>query len=242
MRSRQRRRGTRGCLRGVKAAESADFLKNLFITEGFIFEVIAKYLKYVLIQDCSNNYQKLPRMRIRSQGLLSPQAGISLTELLLMIGVIAVIATIAIPMVSSLRNSAKKAAATQNAKNVAQMSEALAALGVAHVIPDSMGGAEATARLLQEGVVVPEGPMAGERFVLSGMGEKDIEETAEYLKIEYGSTYLRLVFSPPSTQQTGIQILKMDQSRMICGHGLSRSLVACLSVCRFPSYFLNLAL
>jgi type II secretory pathway pseudopilin PulG len=139
----------------------------------------------------------------------SGSRGLSLTELLLIVAVIGVISAVAIPTVSRIRDSAKVAAATQNAKNVAQMSEALAALGVAHVIPDSMGGAEATARLLREGVIVPEGPMAGERFILAGMREGEIEETAEYLRIEYDETNLRLVFSKPHRNQTWL-ILPAD--------------------------------
>lgn len=134
-----------------------------------------------------------------------------MTELLLVVAVIGLVAAIAVPTVSRIRESAKAAAATQNAKNVAQMSEALAALGVAHVIPDSMGGAEATARLLREGVIVPEGPMAGERFILSGMREGEIEETAEYLRIEYDETNLRLVFSEPVEGQTWLILPSGDQ-------------------------------
>ncbi|MDF1826567.1 MAG: type II secretion system protein [Verrucomicrobiales bacterium] len=153
-------------------------------------------------------------MLVQSNHLGTKTYGLSLTELLLVVAVIGVIASIAIPAVSNMRESAKTAAATQNAKNIAQMSEALAALGVAHVIPDSMGGAEATARLLREGVVVPEGPMAGERFILSGMRESDIEETAEYLRIEYDATNLRLVFSEPVPDQTRFDIF--SGSRLWC--------------------------
>ncbi|MEM1440753.1 MAG: hypothetical protein AAGF67_00320 [Verrucomicrobiota bacterium] len=166
-----------------------------------------------------------------------------MTELLLIVGIIAIIATVAIPTISRLRDSAKKAAATQNAKNVAQMSEALAALGVAHVIPDSLGGPEATARLLREGVVVPEGPMAGERFILSGMRESEIEETAEYLKIEYGDTYLRLVFSPPSdrTGTTLFHSYPSDRLLLAQSDKLS-SVLGTVSMSRFSGHFLDLAL
>lgn len=130
----------------------------------------------------------------------SRKRGLSLVEALLVIVTIAIILTISLPVIGNIRESAKKAAATQNAKMVASMSEALAALGVAHVIPDSMGGAEATARLLREGVIVPEGPFAGERFILSGMRDDEIEEVAEYLDIQYDETQLRLVFMQPSDQ------------------------------------------
>ncbi|MEM6916261.1 MAG: type II secretion system protein [Verrucomicrobiota bacterium] len=170
------------------------------------------------------------------------QSGISLTELLLIVGVIAVVATIAIPTISRLRDSAKKAAATQNAKNVAQMSEALAALGVAHVIPDSMGGAEATARLLREGVVVPEGPMAGERFILSGMREKEIEETAAYLKIEYDRNHLRLVYSPPSQSTTTFFEPLPSDRILLAGAASLKNAVGTFSVSRFSGHLFDFAL
>lgn len=198
----------------------------------------------MLIQDSSNNYCSLSFMRFQRLAASKQKAGLSMTELLLIVAVIGVISAIAIPTISRLRDSAKKAAATQNAKNIAQMSEALAALGVAHVIPDSMGGAEATARLLREGVIVPEGPMAGERFILSGMREKEIEETAAYLRIEYGTSYLRLVFSPPS-QQTGNGHLFPNTNSgglMLCGIRSLSPIAAALSVRCLTGNFLNPAL
>lgn len=52
--------------------------------------------------------------------------------------VIGVVATNGLPAISIIRDAAKEAAAIQNAKNIRQMSGALAALGLAHVIHDSM--------------------------------------------------------------------------------------------------------
>ncbi len=63
-----------------------------------------------------------------------------------------------------------------------------------------MGGAEANARLLREGVIVPEGVFAGERFILSGMRDDEIEEISEYPMIQYDETQLRLVFTQPAYQ------------------------------------------
>ena len=130
------------------------------------------------------------------------RSALSLVEALIVIAVIGIIAAIALPVIGNIRESAKRAAAMQNAKNVAQLSEALAALGVAHVIPDSMGGVEATARLMREGVIVPEGPMAGEKFLLSGMRDSEIEEVATYLTIQYDERNLRLVYQRPSGVST----------------------------------------
>lgn len=135
----------------------------------------------------------------------------SLVELLIVVGVIAVVATIAIPTIASLRESAKRAAAMQNAKNIQSMSAALDALGVAHVIPDSMGGVAATARLLREGVRVPEGPMAGEKFILSGMPDSEIEEVSEYLYVQYGRKELMLVYRDPQRASTDSLLLLPHQ-------------------------------
>lgn len=139
--------------------------------------------------------------------------GISLVEGLLVIVAIGIIVTIAVPVIGNIRESAKKTVATQNAKMVASMSEALAALGVAHVLPDSMGGVEATARLLREGVIVPEGPFAGERFILSGMRDSEIEEIAEYLEIQYDTAGLRLVYRNPNARTS---ILTPNSVRLLC--------------------------
>lgn len=121
----------------------------------------------------------------------------SLTEVLIVIVVLGILTVLAMPSISNLRGVAKKTTAIQNAKSISQMSGALAALGVAHVIPDSMGGVEATARLLREGVIVPEGPMAGEKFVLTGLNDDEIEYVASYLFIQYDKKELRLIFRDP---------------------------------------------
>jgi len=123
--------------------------------------------------------------------------GFTLIEALITLVAIGIITAIAIPAVSSLRTSAKRAAARQNAKNIAQMSEALAGVGVAHVIPDSLGGVAATTRLLREGIVVPKGAFAGETFVLSGILDTDIDDISEFLSVQYFATELKLVYQDP---------------------------------------------
>lgn len=139
------------------------------------------------------------------------QAALSMVELLIVIVVIGIIAAIALPSISNIRGVAKKTTAIQNAKSISQMSSALAALGVAHVIPDSMGGVAATARLLREGVIVPEGPMAGEKFVLTGLNDDEIDYVAEYLYVQYDKKELRLIFRDPEVEQgTGLTFLRED--------------------------------
>lgn len=147
-------------------------------------------------------------------------AGFSLVEMLIVIGAIGIIAAIAVPTVSNIRESAKAAATTQNAKQIESMSQALASFGVAHVIPDSMGGVEATARLLREGVIIPEGPMAGERMKLSGMTDGEIEDVADYLYVEYDRTHLRLVFQEPA--DGGTMLLEQAVDIMVCLHTTPR--------------------
>ncbi len=127
-----------------------------------------------------------------------------MVEMLIVVGVIGIIAAMALPSISNIRGVAKRTTAIQNAKSISQMSGALAALGVAHVIPDSMGGVAATARLLREGVIVPEGPMAGEKFVLSGLRDDEIEEISEFLYVQYDKRELRLIFQDPYRKDTNL--------------------------------------
>lgn len=124
-------------------------------------------------------------------------SGLSMVEVLLVVVVIAIISLIGLPTISTLREKARRAATIQNAKNISQISQSLAALGVAHVIPDSMGGVSATARLLREGITVTDGAMAGERFSLDGMTDDEIEDVAEFLYVQYFETELQLVFIDP---------------------------------------------
>ncbi len=144
------------------------------------------------------------------------QAAMSMVELLIVVVVIGIVATLALPTISNLRKTAVRTTAIQNAKNISQMSAALAALGVAHVIPDSMGGVAATARLLREGVIVPEGPMAGEKFVLSGLRDDEIESISEYLFVQYDKRELRLIFQDPFLNETREYGSQGDW--LLCGH------------------------
>lgn len=147
--------------------------------------------------------------------------GFSLVEALIVLAAIVIISAIAVPTVSRIRENALHAAASQNAKQIESLSHALAGLGVAHVIPDSMGGVEATVRLLREGVIVSEGPMAGERLILSGMRDSDIEEVARYLLVEYDQFELRLVYREPIQGNTALDAI--TDRVLLCALSISRS-------------------
>ncbi len=120
--------------------------------------------------------------------------GFSLVEMLVVVAVIGIIAAIAIPSVSNVFDTASNAKDRQNARQIDSMSAALAALGVAHVIPESMGGVQATARLFREGIIVSEGPMAGERFVMASLSDDDIEGVDTFLQIRYDTRELSLEY------------------------------------------------
>jgi len=112
------------------------------------------------------------------------QSGMSLSELLIVIAVIGIISAIALPKISRLFEASTEAKDRLNAKQLSSMSAILASLGVAHVIPDSLGGIKATARLIREGVIVSEGPMAGEQFIMAALMDKDITGLARFLKVK----------------------------------------------------------
>lgn len=131
-------------------------------------------------------------------------------ELLVTIAVIGILAAALWPTVSNINEAGKRAKNLANANHVSSMSAILASLGVAHVIPDSMGGVEATARLLREGVVVQEGPMAGEIYRLPSLSDQDIEDLDDYLEIQYDMVELRLVIKDSAS--TGIDCFQeMEQ-------------------------------
>ena len=125
------------------------------------------------------------------------QRGFSLVELLVVVAVLGVLAVLAIPSIQNVLESGEAAKIEQNAKNIARLSERLAAIGVAHVLPESLGGVEATVRLLREGVIVPEGPMVGQRFAINGITDEEITKAATRLRIVYDESELNLEYTPP---------------------------------------------
>ncbi len=122
-------------------------------------------------------------------------SGFSLIEMLVAIGIIGIVVTIAVPMIGDLSDNANETAAKKNAQNIGSISASLSGLGVAHVIPESLGGTEATCRLIRHGIEIPDGPMHGTHFSAAGVSDDDIPYVAVYLDISYQDLYLlRMIY------------------------------------------------
>lgn len=119
----------------------------------------------------------------------------SLVELLVGISVLGVLALLAIPSISNLTGKVSRTKAKQNALSSANVSGGLSAAGVAHVLPESLGGAEATVRLLRRGLTVPQGPLAGSYFGVPNLTEDEVAPTSVYLEIVMDTTLLRMVYN-----------------------------------------------
>ena len=123
------------------------------------------------------------------------ESGMSLVELIISILVLGIVIALAVPLFSGVSEAGKVARDQKNAQQLASVSTALASIGVAHVMPESLGGVEATARLIREGVVVPEGPYQGEEFRLASLSDEDIAGAAEYLELKYHLNEISLVLN-----------------------------------------------
>ncbi|MCB1233205.1 MAG: prepilin-type N-terminal cleavage/methylation domain-containing protein [Verrucomicrobiae bacterium] len=121
----------------------------------------------------------------------------SLVEMLIVVSVIGIMSMLAIPAFSSLNEKAHDATAQRNAQNIAQISATLSQIGVAHVLPDSLGGVEATARLLREGVIVDRGPFKDQEFIIRPLSEEEITRAAKFLNVAYDLSEIRLIYSGP---------------------------------------------
>ena len=85
-----------------------------------------------------------------------PIAGFSLIEMLCVIAIIGILAAVTVPIISGMdRVSVTKS--KRNAQMTVDVSNQLTALDVAHILPESLGGAVATVRLLQIGIMIENG-------------------------------------------------------------------------------------
>ena len=123
-----------------------------------------------------------------------PQRGFTMTEMLVTIVVIGIIAAIAIPVIRGI-SGIGVSKTKRNAQITAELSGNLTALDIAHVLPESLGGAEATARLLKEGIHIDDGPMAGAYMGMPDLNDKEIEETSKYLRTVFDESGIRLEYS-----------------------------------------------
>jgi len=121
--------------------------------------------------------------------------GFSLIEILVVIAVIGIMAGIAIPVISGLRAAAAEKS-KRNAQLTQQTSTSLESLDVAHVLPESLGGAEATTRLLREGLYVEDGTLEGTFIGIPNLPEREIRPASKYLNVVFGSSGLRLEYNP----------------------------------------------
>ncbi len=112
-----------------------------------------------------------------------------------MIAVIGILAMLAVPMISGANETTTETKDKANAKHVESVSQSLAAIGVAHVIPESLGGIEATIRLLRAGVVVSQGPFAGQTFMLRSLSDREVSGAARHLSLIYDEKEIRLTYS-----------------------------------------------
>lgn len=124
---------------------------------------------------------------------------LSLIEVLAVVAVIGILAAIAMPMLGDISPMAKSAKTRANAQNIARVSSTLAGLGVAHVIPQSMGGVEATVRLLREGVTVTHELFENSVYSVPNLSDDEVTATAEYLDIIYDTEELRLIYTGEET-------------------------------------------
>jgi len=122
-------------------------------------------------------------------------AAISLVELLVVIAILASVALIVIPHVGKFSDAAERSVAKRNAQRLASLSASIAAMGAEHVLPESLGGTEATCRQLRKGFTFTEGVSAGQYYGMPSLAEHEIPFAAVYLEIGYENlSFLQLIY------------------------------------------------
>ncbi|MEO0446967.1 MAG: type II secretion system protein [Verrucomicrobiota bacterium] len=122
--------------------------------------------------------------------------GFSLVEVLASISILGILTFLAVISIGRLTDQTDVTKDRANAQHIAQISSALNAMGVAHVLPDSLGGAEATARLLRNGIIVPDGPFAGQTFTIKSLSDHEIAGASNHLTIIFDLQEVRMLYDP----------------------------------------------
>ena len=87
-------------------------------------------------------------------------------------------------------------APSEIAREVEVLSQALASKGVSHVLPQNMGGVEATLSLLREVGIPLAGPeFEEEMLAILVLTDEQVVETASYLDVVYERDKLRLAYT-----------------------------------------------
>ena len=122
--------------------------------------------------------------------------GFSLVEMLVVIAIIGVVTLISVPLITNFISVGKESVAKRNAQTTVGVSAKLSSIGVAHVLPESLGGAEATTRLLRRGIRVPDGPMQGQYYGIDYISDENIEAAAIFMEILFNHDVLQLGYNP----------------------------------------------
>jgi competence protein ComGC len=115
--------------------------------------------------------------------------GVTLVELLLCIGLIAIMTTLAVPMFSTA-DGTREAKDRRNAQTICSMSHIIQAAGV----PLVEEGKEKMDIIqeIRDGITVQTGPYQGKTFRISNLPDDEIQSAASYLQVRNG----QLIYSP----------------------------------------------
>jgi type II secretory pathway pseudopilin PulG len=120
---------------------------------------------------------RLPRRHFK------PSAGVTLIEMLLCIGLIAVITSLALPMYSSA-DGAREAKDRRNAQTICSIAQIIQAAGV----PLVEEGKEKMEIIdeVRAGVTVQSGPYQGKTFRVPSLADEEARAAASYLEMRNG--------------------------------------------------------